>query len=143
MGDPRRLADVRDPRCLFSAAVEGASAFYRSLGFTETFGVPDESESIRVDLALSGCTIGAASIASASEDHGLDPASGGARASITPWTDDAAAADERLSAAGTSGRARAPRWLEPLPIAWVEGPDGHSIQLVQKLPHASDPLAEG
>ncbi|MGZ4165361.1 MAG: VOC family protein [Solirubrobacteraceae bacterium] len=48
---------------LFSEDVERASAFYRRLGFEETFRVPEEGSPIHVDLSLDGYTIGFASMA--------------------------------------------------------------------------------
>lgn len=73
---------------LFSNDVERAAGFYRQFGFSETFRVPQEGASIHVDLQLDGYTIGFASIDSARQDHGLDPATSGQRATITLWTQD-------------------------------------------------------
>ena len=56
---------------LFSADVERACAFYRRLGFRETFRVPRDGPPIHADLVLDGYKIGVASIASSREHHGL------------------------------------------------------------------------
>jgi catechol 2,3-dioxygenase-like lactoylglutathione lyase family enzyme len=118
---------------LFSADVERASAFYRSLGFAEVFRVPSEGPPIHVDLELDGYRIGFASTVSSRDDHGLDPAGKGHRATVTLWTDDVTAAYAVLIEAGIPGIAEPKPWLDRLLIAWVEDPDGHPIQLVQAL----------
>jgi glyoxylase I family protein len=119
---------------LFSEDVERASAFYRRLGFAETFRVPREGRPIHVDLELDGYKIGFASIASSRQDHGLDPVTGGQRGTVTLWTDDTAAAFRALTDTGVRGLAAPQVWLEHLLIAWVQDPDGHPIQLVHELP---------
>jgi catechol 2,3-dioxygenase-like lactoylglutathione lyase family enzyme len=121
---------------LFSADVEQASAFYRRLGFQETFRVPDKGPPIHVDLVLGEYKIGFASIASSREHHGLRPVDDGQRATVTLWTQDTIAAYRSLTAAGVPGLAEPHVWLDRLLIAWIEDPDGHPIQLVQRL--ASD-----
>jgi catechol 2,3-dioxygenase-like lactoylglutathione lyase family enzyme len=118
---------------LFSEDVERASAFYRRLGFEETFRLRRQGAAIHVDLVLDGYKIGFASIGSSREDHGLDPATQGQRATVTLWTDDVAAVYRSLRAAGVHGLAEPMVWLDRLLIAWVADPDGHPIQLVQEL----------
>lgn len=118
---------------LFSADVERASAFYRRLGFVETFRVPRDGPPIHADLELDGYKIGVASIASSRDDHGLKPVTAGQRATVTLWTGDITAAFRALTEAGVPGLAEPQRWLDHLLIAWVEDPDGHPIQLVQDL----------
>jgi catechol 2,3-dioxygenase-like lactoylglutathione lyase family enzyme len=87
---------------LFSADVDRASAFYRRLGFQETFRAPRDGPAIHTDLVLEGYKIGFASITSSQQDHGLDPVTTGQRATITLWTKDATAAYHALSAAGAA-----------------------------------------
>jgi hypothetical protein len=118
---------------LFSADVEAASAFYRRLGFQETCRVPDVGAPIHVDLALGDYKIGFASIASSREHHGLRPVDEGQRATVTLWTEDTAAAYRSLTEAGVPGLAGPHVWLDRLLIAWIQDPDGHPIQLVQRL----------
>lgn len=122
---------------LFSADVERAAAFYRQLGFRETFRVPATGEPIHVDLVLGGYKIGFASIRSSRDDHGLDPAASGQRATVTLWTDDTAKAYEQLVAAGVAALQPPRRWLDSLLIAWIQDPDGHPVQIVQHLPQAA------
>lgn len=118
---------------LFSSDVQRAAEFYAALGFTETFRVPREGEPIHIDLELDGSRIGFASIESSRHDHGLDPATNGQRGTVTLWTDDTATAYAQLTARGIPGLAPPHVWLDRLLIAWVEDPDGHPIQLVQRL----------
>ncbi|MGW5669653.1 VOC family protein [Micromonospora sp. NPDC003776] len=119
---------------LFSEDVTRAAAFYTGLGFTEVFRVPAEGEPIHVDLVLDGYRIGIASVASTRDDHGLDPVPSGQRAAVILWSDDTAAAYEKLTAGGAPA-VKAPHvWLDRLLIAWTADPDGNPIQLVQHLP---------
>jgi catechol 2,3-dioxygenase-like lactoylglutathione lyase family enzyme len=118
---------------LFSEDVERAAGFYKALGFTETFRVPTQGPPIHVDLELDGYKIGFASVESARQDHGLDPAASSQRATITLWTRDTANAYRMLTAAGIPGLAGPSVWLDRLMIAWVQDPDGHPIQLAQRL----------
>jgi hypothetical protein len=60
----------------------------------------------------------------------------GQRATVTLWTQDTIAAYRSLTAAGVPGLAEPRVWLDRLLIGWIEDPDGHPIQLVQRL--ASD-----
>ena len=130
----RTRARFREPEViLFSADVDRAASFYRSLGFHETFRVPAEGEPIHVDLELDGYRIGFASIGSARADHGLDPAVEGQRGTITLWTEDVAAAYDELIADGVPGLHAPVKWLGRLLVAWVQDPDEHPIQLVQEL----------
>jgi glyoxylase I family protein len=127
---------------LFSGDVARAAEFYKALGFAETFRVPQEGPPIHVDLQLDGYKIGFASIESARNDHGLDQVTSGQRATITLWTQDTARAYRTLTTAGIPGLAAPSIWLGRLLIAWVQDPDGHPIQLVQRLDNpASSALA--
>jgi catechol 2,3-dioxygenase-like lactoylglutathione lyase family enzyme len=121
---------------LFSSDVQRAAEFYTALGFTETFRVPRDGEPIHIDLELDGYRIGFASIESSRHHHGLDPATDGQRGTVTLWTDDTAAAYAQLTARGIPGLAPPHVWLDRLLIAWVLDPDGHPIQLVQRLDSA-------
>ncbi|SCG61178.1 VOC family protein [Micromonospora coxensis] len=117
---------------LFSADVSRAAAFYTRLGFTETFRVPAEGEPIHVDLALDGYRIGIASVTSSRDDHGLDPVPEGQRAAVVLWTDDTAAAWDRLTADGAPALSAPRVWLDRLLIAWTADPDGNPVQIVQR-----------
>jgi glyoxylase I family protein len=124
----------RNPQViLFSPDVSRAAAFYRGLGFTEVFRVPEDGAPIHVDLELNGYRIGIASVASTRDDHGLQPIAEGQRAAVVLWTDDTAAAYEHLAERGVPVLAAPHPWLERLLIAWVEDPDGNPVQIVQHL----------
>jgi catechol 2,3-dioxygenase-like lactoylglutathione lyase family enzyme len=118
---------------LFSNNVTRAATFYSELGFTETFRVPTDGEPIHVDLVLDGYKIGIASVASARDDHGLDPIPEGQRAAVILWTHDTERAYTELTANGVRGVQPPRKWLGRLLIAWVADPDGNPIQLVQDL----------
>jgi glyoxylase I family protein len=118
---------------LFSTDVLRAAEFYRGLGFTEVFRVPDD-EPIHVDLELDGYRIGIASVASTRDDHGLDPVGEGQRAAVVLWTDDTAAAYAAVTNGGAPALAAPHEWLGRLLIAWTADPDGNPIQIVQALP---------
>jgi uncharacterized glyoxalase superfamily protein PhnB len=120
---------------LFSADVTRAAPFYESLGFRETFRVPEDGEPIHVDLTLGGYKIGIASIESTRDDHGLQPVAEGQRAAVVLWTDDTRKAYERVLEVGAPALMAPHEWLGRLLIAWTADPDGHPIQLVQPLPH--------
>ena len=124
----------RNPQViLFSPDVSRASAFYRGLGFTEVFRVPEDGDPIHVDLELNGYRIGIASVASTRADHGLQPIAEGQRAAVVLWTDDTAEAYEHLTERGVTTLAPPHPWLERLLIAWVADPDGNPVQIVQSL----------
>jgi glyoxylase I family protein len=129
----------RDPQVvLFSADVERAARFYRSLGFVEGFRTPGQGEPIHVDVELGGYRIGIASIASTRDDHGLHPVEQGERAAVVLWTDDVPAALARLRSTGVAVLKEPEPWLGRLLIAWVADPDGHPVQLVQPLVPRAD-----
>jgi glyoxylase I family protein len=117
---------------LFSTDVLRAAEFYRGLGFTEVFRVPDD-EPIHVDLELDSYRIGIASVASTRDDHGLDPVGEGQRAAVVLWTD-TAAAYAAVTNGGAPALAAPHEWLGRLLIAWTADPDGNPIQIVQALP---------
>jgi glyoxylase I family protein len=119
---------------LFGADVTRAATFYPSLGFAETFRVPEQGRPIHVDLALDGYKIGIASVDSTRDDHGLEPIAEGQRAAVILWTDDTPAAYARLLEAGAPGLVAPHQWLGRLLIAWTADPDGNPIQIVQNLP---------
>ena len=117
---------------LYTRDIARALAFYRGLGFVETFRTPPEGEPDHVELRLDGFTIGIATVAAASADHGLRPNLDGHAIEIVLWTDDTDGAFARLTAAGAPTLSPPHDWLADLRIAWVADPDGNPIQLVQR-----------
>jgi glyoxylase I family protein len=128
------MATFRDPQVvLFSEDVLRAAAFYRSLGFVETFRTPTDGEPVHVDLALDGYKVGIASADSTRRDHGLHPATSGQRTAVILWTDDTVTAHAELVAAGHPSLKPPHPWLDRLLIAWIADPDGNPVQLVQSV----------
>lgn len=118
---------------LFSRDLPGAVAFYTALGFREVFRTPAEGTPIHVDLALDGYRLGLASETSTRDDHDLAPVVEGQRAAVILWTDDTTDAYARLRELGARGVHEPAPWMDNLLIAWVEDPDGHLIQVVQRV----------
>lgn len=118
---------------LFSADPERAAAFYRALGFREVFRTPRDGAPIHVDVELDGYRIGFSSIASTRDDHDLDPVDSGQRAAVILWTDHVHAAYAEVTAAGATPLHPPAPWLDDLEIAWLADPDGHPLQLVQRV----------
>jgi uncharacterized glyoxalase superfamily protein PhnB len=123
-----------DPQViLFVADCERAAAFYATFGFTETFRVPRERP-IKIELALDGFNLGLALPEPAAESHHINPVTVGHRACITLWTDDVEAAYGAALAAGATPNLGPHPFLNgTLTVAMVEDPDGHPLQLVQRV----------
>ena len=117
---------------LYTRDIARALAFYRGLGFVETFRTPREGNPDHVELVLDGFTIGIATAAAAAADHGLRPDLDGHAIEIVLWTADTDGAFARLTAAGAPALSPPHDWLENLRLAWVADPDGNPIQLVQR-----------
>jgi catechol 2,3-dioxygenase-like lactoylglutathione lyase family enzyme len=109
-------------------------AFYRVLGFAETFRTPAEGPPLHVELRLDGFTLGVASAASAAADHGVPVAEGPARGmEVAVWCDDVDAAVALLVDAGGRLLSAPKPWLGTLRVAWVTDIDGNPVELVQRL----------
>jgi catechol 2,3-dioxygenase-like lactoylglutathione lyase family enzyme len=117
---------------LFSRDIVRTAEFYKALGFSEVFRTPTQGTPIHVDLALDNYRIGIASESSTRDDHGLDPVVQGQRAAVILWTQDTAAGYARVQELGATPVKAPEPWLDRLLIAWVEDPDGHLIQIVQR-----------
>jgi catechol 2,3-dioxygenase-like lactoylglutathione lyase family enzyme len=116
---------------LFVADCERTAAFYSRLGFREAFRSAPEAP-IKVELALGGFTLGLALPEPAAESHGLTPVTSGQRACLTLWTDDVEAAYATALDAGATDLRAPHEFREVLRVAFVEDPDGHPVQLVQR-----------
>lgn len=117
---------------LYTRDIARALAFYRGLGFVETFRTPQDGDPDHVELRLDGFTIGIATVVAAMADHGLRPNLDGHPIEIVLWTDDTDGAFARLTAAGASALSPPHDWLDDLRLAWVADPDGNPLQLVQR-----------
>jgi catechol 2,3-dioxygenase-like lactoylglutathione lyase family enzyme len=123
-----------DPQViLFVADCEAAARFYAQFGFAETFRTNDVPP-VKIEMALGGFGLGLALPGPAAESHGINPVTAGHRACITLWTDDVEAAYMNALRAGAVDHAGPHAFLDGrLRVAFVEDPDGHPIQLVQRM----------
>ena len=123
-----------DPQViLFVVDTERAARFYQAFGFRETFRSA-EHEPVKIELTLSGFGLGLALPGPATQSHGLDPVTTGHRACITLWTDDVIAAHRLAIDSGGTDRTAPHDFLDGrLQTAFVEDPDGHPVQLVQRV----------
>jgi catechol 2,3-dioxygenase-like lactoylglutathione lyase family enzyme len=117
---------------LYTRDIETSLAFYRGLGFEETFRTPKEGTPVHVELVLDGFTIGIATVAAAMADHGLQPELSGRAVEIVLWTDDTDGAFARLTADGARALSEPHDFLDDLRLAWVADPDDNPIQLCQR-----------
>lgn len=118
---------------LFVADVDAAAAFYVRLGFAEAFRTPLEGPARHVDVVLDGFRLGLASHAATSEDHDFATNRDPHRAAVILWSEDTPAALRALLDAGATPMEEPYVFLDRLLIAWAADPDGHPIQVVQRL----------
>lgn len=126
--------EFTDPQViLFVADCDRAAAFYATFGFHETFRAP-ATDPVKVEMALGGLNLGLALPEPAARSHGLTPVTSGHRACITLWTDDVDAAHALALAAGAADNRGPHPFLDGrLRVAFVEDPDGHPVQLAQRV----------
>ena len=118
---------------LYSRDLPTALAFYRALGFAETFRGTAGDTPRHVEMRLDGFTLGIATLDAAAQDHGLAIAGDGRGIEIVLWTDDVDAAFARVVAGGARSLSRPHDFLDGrLRAAWVADPDGNPIQLVAR-----------
>ncbi|KRF13965.1 hypothetical protein ASG90_14280 [Nocardioides sp. Soil797] len=122
-----------DPQViLFVADCERAATFYSAFGFVERFRVPQVAP-VKVELHLDGFGLGLALPGPAAQSHDLTPVTSGHRAAMTLWTDDVEAAHAHALAAGGTEHRGPHSFLDgALRVAFVEDPDGHPVQFVQR-----------
>ena len=123
-----------DPQVtLFVVDADRSARFYTTFGFAETFRLP-EVNPLKVEMSKDGFALGLALPEPARESHGLDPVTTGHRACLTFWTDDVEIAYRlALDAGAEDNRGPHPFLDGALSVAFVEDPDGHPIQLVQRI----------
>jgi catechol 2,3-dioxygenase-like lactoylglutathione lyase family enzyme len=118
---------------LFVADTERSAAFYRQLGFQETFRTSQDAP-VKIELELGGFSVGLATPGPAAASHGVVPVTAGHRACITLWTDDVEAAYAMALEAGAADHTPPHAFLDGrLRIAFVIDPDEHPVQLVQRV----------
>jgi catechol 2,3-dioxygenase-like lactoylglutathione lyase family enzyme len=127
------MAFHRPQVILFVADCERAARFYAAFGFTETFRLP-ETAPFKIELVLDGFELGLALPGPAADHHHIEPVTEGHRACLTLWTDDVAAGHRAALAAGGVDHSPPHPFLDgALTVAFVEDPDGHPVQLVQRV----------
>jgi len=127
------LPRFRSPQInLYSKDIAKAAAFYKSLGFVESFRTPEQGPPDHIELKLDGFTLGIATFAAARGQHGLKVGGDGRWSEVALRTDDAGKAVKALVAAG------APLITLPHDFAggqvragWVADPDGNPVQIYQ------------
>lgn len=130
---------------LFVADCERAARFYRAFGFRETFRAPADAP-VKIELDLDGFALGLALPGPAAESHRIAPVTRGHRACLTLWTDDVVRAHRLALDAGAKDHLGPHPFLDgQLLVAFVEDPDEHPVQLVQRVTHgpAARPAAPG
>ena len=124
---------VRDPMMTFySRAFPETLAFYRRLGFLETFRYPAEGTPTHVEFRLDHFELAIVDIEKEAKEHGLDIEVGGNSAELVLWTDDTDALFEQLVADGAPVMS-APHDFLNLRTAWVRDPDGNPVHLCSYL----------
>lgn len=84
-------------------------------------------------MRLGGFMLGLALPEPAAESHQISPVTQGHRACVTLWTDDVPGAYELALQAGAVDHRGPHEYLDgKLLVAFVEDPDGHPVQLVQR-----------
>lgn len=118
---------------LFVADCERAARFYGAFGFVETFRGGGDPP-VKIEMLLNGFSLGLALPGPAAEAHGIEPVTTGHRAVITLWTDDLDAARALALASGGLNPGDPHEFLGgALRVTFVEDPDGHPVQLVQRI----------
>jgi predicted enzyme related to lactoylglutathione lyase len=119
---------------LFARDVERCAAFYRAIGFAETYRTPLDGVPEHVEVTQVGLTLGIASVTAARDIHGLDVSSDGNAMEVCLWSDDVEATYAQMIEAG--GKAvRAPHDFQDgrLRTSWVEDPEGNLVEVVQRM----------
>ena len=117
---------------LYSRDLPRAAAFYKGLGFVESFRTPEKGPPDHIELKLDGFTLGIATFEAARAQHGLKPGGDGRWIEVVLRTGDADKAVKALVAQG------APLIAAPHDFAggqvragWIADPDGNPVQIYQ------------
>jgi predicted enzyme related to lactoylglutathione lyase len=117
---------------VYATDIQRGVAFYRAVGFTETFRTPEEGEPIHVEMVLDGFTLGVVDAREPALSHGYDATLPGRGIEVVLWCDDADAEYARLLRAGATALTAPHDFRTHLRRAWVADPDGNPIQVVAK-----------
>ena len=127
------LPRFRTPQVnLYSKDLPRAVAFYRQLGFAETFRTPSNGPIEHIELTLDGFTLGIATFAAATATHKLHPGGEGHWAEIAVRTDDVDKAVNALVEKGAK-LITAPHDFAggQIRAGWIADPDGNPVQIYQ------------
>lgn len=118
---------------LFAEEIEPTVAFYRRLGFRESFRTPLEGPPTHVEVRAAGLTIGVSSQEIGNDEFGLELSTGANSSDVVLWVvgiDDAHAS--ALQAGGAPVFAPDGHQDGRLRHAWVRDPSRHLIGLVEE-----------
>lgn len=113
--------------------LEQCVAFYKAIGFEETYRTPIEGTAEHVEVRALGLTLGISSMAAAQEMHELHVSGKGNAVQVCLWCDDVDADFERMLQAGARA-VREPRDFQGgrLRNGWVLDPANNLVEVVQR-----------
>ena len=113
--------------------VEPCVAFYKALGFDETYRTPAEGAPEHVEVRALDLTLGVSSARAAREGHGIDVSGAGNAVQLCLWCADVDAAFATMLQAGAHA-VREPQDFQGgrLRNGWVRDPANNLVELVQK-----------
>jgi catechol 2,3-dioxygenase-like lactoylglutathione lyase family enzyme len=113
--------------------VEPCVAFYKDIGFEETYRTPAEGAAEHVEVRTLGLTLGISSATAARKAHGLDTSRAGNAVQVCLWCDDVDAAFARMLHAGAHA-VREPQDFQDgrLRNGWVRDPANNLVEVVQQ-----------
>lgn len=125
---------------LYTGDIERSLRFYRdALGFTETFRIPKEGTPSHVELRLGSFTLGIATYAALSRDHGIQSGPGPARTEMDFRTKDVDGAYGWVTSKGAPSVHAPYDFLGYIHSAGVADPDGNYIMFYTQLPVKTTP----
>jgi catechol 2,3-dioxygenase-like lactoylglutathione lyase family enzyme len=118
---------------MFVDDVEPCVAFYKAIGFEETYRTPAEGAPEHVEVRALGLTLGIASVVAARDVHELEVSSEDNAVEVCLWSDDVDAAFERMLQAGARA-VREPHDFQAgrLRTGWVLDPANNLVEVVQQ-----------
>ncbi len=134
-GAPETESDVAGAQVnFFCEDVERCARFFEALGMPRVFVSPKAEAPEKIEVDAAGLRIGFDSIRAANRIAGLGVAASETRsAEVALWVGDVDALYERaLRAGGSSVRPPMDSPDGRLRYAWVLGPEGHQVRLLQK-----------
>lgn len=120
---------------LFAGEIESTAAFYRRLGFTESYRTPPEGPPTHIEVRAGGLTIGISSQQIGNDEFGLDVSAGANSSDVVFWVADIDDAyTTALEAGGAPVFAPAGHQGGRLRHAWLRDPSSHLVGLVEERP---------